>query len=72
MWLCKIIKKFKDITRMQNMIGCIDGCHIPLYEQFDKRKNTWNKDFFNQKHFHFLLLQVVCDSNKLFWNVYCE
>jgi hypothetical protein len=48
-WLCRTIKKFKDITIIQNMIGCIDSCHVPLDEQFDKRKNTWNKGFFQPK-----------------------
>jgi hypothetical protein len=37
-----------------------------------KGKTHGTRDFFNQKNFHSLLLQVVCDSNKLFWNVYCE
>jgi hypothetical protein len=55
-WLCKTINKFKNITGMKNMIGCIDGCHIPLYEQFDKRKNTWNKGFFQPKKIPFFII----------------
>jgi hypothetical protein len=36
--LYNIIKKFSDMTMMQNMVKCIDNCHIPLYEQSTKKK----------------------------------
>ena len=27
------------------------------------------QDFYNRKHFHSIVLQAVCDTNRLFWNV---
>lgn len=69
--LRSITEKFRDITGMQNMVGCIDGCHIPLYEKPDRRKTPAAADFWNRKSFHSLLLQAVCDCDRIFWDVYC-
>ena len=27
------------------------------------------QDFYNRKHFHNIVLQAVCDTNRMFWNV---
>jgi hypothetical protein len=27
------------------------------------------QDFYNRKHFHSIVLQAVCDTNRIFWNV---
>jgi formate-dependent nitrite reductase cytochrome c552 subunit len=29
---------YNIITMMQNMVKCIDNCHIPLYEKSNKKK----------------------------------
>ena len=40
------------------MIGAIDGSHIPI------KASCENQDeYINQKRFHSLVLQVVCDSD---------
>lgn len=43
---------------MQNMVGHIDGCHIPLYENLIKGKTYTLKYFYNQKNFHSLLITI--------------
>jgi len=50
---------------MKNLAKCIDGCHIPLYEKPNERKTLVVGEFFNQKSFHSLLLQVF-DFDNLF------
>jgi hypothetical protein len=42
-----------------------------IYEKLDKRKTPIVKDFYKCRILNFKLLQVVCDFNKLFWNVCC-
>ena len=58
-------EKFRDITGMENMVGCIDGCHFPLFEKPNRRKTSSAVDFWNHKSFHSLLLQVVCDCDRI-------
>jgi hypothetical protein len=40
--LYNIIKKFSDMTKMQNMVKCIDNYHIPLYEKSKKKNSSYN------------------------------
>lgn len=68
--LYDIIKKFSNTTKMQNMVKCIDNCHIPLYEKSKKKKVLITWDCYNLNNLHFLSLEITKDSNKLFWNVY--
>jgi hypothetical protein len=42
-----------------------------LYEKLDKRKTFVTRDFLTEFFFHSLISQVVCDYDKLFWNLYC-
>ena len=64
-----IISDFQDLTRMPNICGAIDGTHIPLAENPSKRITLAACDFYNRKKFNSTVLQAVCDSKKLFWNV---
>jgi hypothetical protein len=64
-----IIEKFRDITGVPNICGAIDGTHIPLLTRPDAHITPISADFFNCKKFHSVLLQAVCDIDKIFWNV---
>ncbi|PSN42157.1 putative nuclease HARBI1, partial [Blattella germanica] len=48
------------------VIGCIDGTHI----QIPAPKNN-RGSYYNRKGFHSILLQVVCDADKKFTDVFC-
>ncbi|XP_018398475.1 PREDICTED: putative nuclease HARBI1 [Cyphomyrmex costatus] len=50
---------------ISNVIGAIDGCHIPIKQPV---KNA--TDFFNRKQFHSIILQGVCDHSKRFIDVF--
>ena len=67
--LQSIIEIFRDIIGLPNIAGAIDGTHIPLTLQPSKRYTPMPQDFFNRKRFHSIILQGVCDTNRMFWNV---
>ena len=54
------------------MVSAIDGTHIPLSSRPQRGLTPMPCDFFNRKKFHSVLLQVVCDSERFFWNVCVE
>ena len=64
--LQSISKKIRDITRLSNIVGAIDGTHIPLSVRPSKRYTPMSHDFYNKKHFHSIVLQAVCDPNRMF------
>lgn len=64
-----IIDMFRDVTGLPNICGSIDGTHIPLTRRPSSSITPWSSDFFNRKKFHSVVLQAVCDMNKIFWNV---
>ncbi|XP_018405660.1 PREDICTED: putative nuclease HARBI1 [Cyphomyrmex costatus] len=61
----KIMRKFEEINGFPRIIGAIDGSHIRIL----KPKSNPNS-YCNRKNYHSVLLQGVCDSNKLFLDVY--
>ena len=67
--LQSIIESFRDIIGLPNIAGAIDGTHIPLIYQPSRRYTPMPQDFFNKKKFHNIVLQRICDSNRMFWNV---
>ena len=67
--LQNIIESFRDITGLSNIVGAIDGTHIPLTLRPSKRYTPMPQDFFNHKRFHSIILQGVCDTNRMLWNV---
>jgi len=67
--LQNIIETFRDITGLPNIAGAIDGSHIPLTTRPSTRYTPMPSDFFNRKKFHSIVLQGVCDANRVFWNV---
>jgi hypothetical protein len=46
---------------LQNVLGVIDGCHIPI-----RRPSENGIDYFNRKKFYSLVLQAICTSDLLF------
>ena len=67
--LQSIIEKFRAITRLLNIVGTIDDIHIPLSARPSRRYTPMPQDFYNRKYFHSIVLQAVCDINKMFWNI---
>jgi hypothetical protein len=54
---------------LPNICGAIDGTPVPLADRPNRRVTLVTSDFFNRKKFHSIVLQGVCDANKIFWNV---
>jgi len=63
-----IIVHFENLIGIPNICGTIDGIHIPLVDLPNKKITLVIGDFFNRKKFHNIVLQVVCDVDKIFWN----
>jgi hypothetical protein len=66
--LKNIIVHFEDLTNIFNIFGAIDGTCIPLTNFPSKKIIFIISDFSNRKQFYNIVLQVVCDANKIFWN----
>ncbi|XP_018562810.1 putative nuclease HARBI1 [Anoplophora glabripennis] len=61
----KIITAFENINRFPGVLGCIDGSHIKI---LPPKENP--NSYVNRKKFHSVLLQGVCDNEKLFLEVF--
>ncbi|XP_053592986.1 uncharacterized protein LOC128667346 [Microplitis demolitor] len=61
----EIIDGFRRINNFPGIIGAIDGSHIPI-----KKPSEYGNSYINRKSFASVLLQGVCDHNKLFIDVY--
>lgn len=60
----EITKEFKKIGRISNVIGAIDGSHIPI-----KAPHLFPVDYFNRKGFYSIVLQAVVDHEKKFLDI---
>lgn len=67
--MAKVISEFKQLTNISNVCGAIDGTHIKLY--FKPAKWYTPSAYRSPYKFHSILLQGVCDANKLFWDLCC-
>ena len=67
--LQRIINDFEKLTNLLNIYGAIDGIHMPLVEHLSKRITLAASDFYNRKKLHSIVLQGICNSKKIFWNV---
>ncbi|XP_011869570.1 PREDICTED: putative nuclease HARBI1, partial [Vollenhovia emeryi] len=54
-----------NTIHIHGIVGAIDGCHIRI-----RRPKEHEEDYVNRKGFHSILLQGVCDYNKLFIDVH--
>jgi hypothetical protein len=71
--LDRIITGYVQSCGLPNVCGSIDGSHIPLQRRPDKHQTPVVADFWcRRKKFSSVVLQVVCDMNKVFWNVCCS
>jgi len=61
---------FKKISSIPNICEDIDGIHILLADLPNKKIKLVIGEFFSRKKSHNIVLQVVCDVNKIFWNIY--
>ena len=57
--------RFFHVRGLRNVIGAIDGCHIPI-----KAPNTEPAAYVNRKGFHSVVLQAVVDSKMFFIDCY--
>lgn len=55
----------QESHRFPGVIGCLDGCHIPIRAPINNPV-----DFYNRKKFHSVILQAVCNKNLQFINVF--
>ena len=60
----RITNGFKKIGKISNVIGAIDGSHIPI-----KAPHLFPVDYFNRKEFYSIVLQAVVDHNKKFLDI---
>ena len=67
--LHNIIERFKNSTRLPNICGAIDRIHIPLARRSRSDFIPMASDFFNRKKFLSVVLQGICDMDRIFWNV---
>jgi len=71
--LDRIIAGYVESCGLPNVCGSIDGSHIPLQRKPDKRQTAVVADFWcRRKSFSSVVLQAVCDMDKVFWNVCCS
>jgi len=61
-----VIVHFENLTSIPNMCGTIDGTHILLVNLLNKKITLAIGDFFNKKKFHSIVLQAMCDVDKIF------
>jgi hypothetical protein len=61
-----VIVHFENLTSIPNMCGAIDGTHILLANLLNKKITLAIGDFFNKKKFHSIVLQAMCDVDKIF------
>ncbi|KAJ8273847.1 hypothetical protein GJAV_G00106160 [Gymnothorax javanicus] len=64
---CATARRFQQKFGMPQIMGCIDGTHIPVLPPSDGYK-----DFVNRKGWPSLILQAVVDDAYRFWNINCK
>ncbi len=64
--LKSIIEKIMDLTSIQHITSVIDNIHVPLFFHQSKNITTTPRDFYNWKCFFNVVMQGVCDMDKLF------
>ena len=58
----RIANGFKKLGRISNVIGAINGSHIPI-----KAPHLFPVDYFNRKGYYSIVLQAVVDHKKKFF-----
>ena len=60
----RIIAKFRKICGLDNVVGAIDGCHIPIMAPIDNAR-----DYINRKCGNSVIISAVADSKRRFINL---
>jgi hypothetical protein len=64
-----IINRFHVKTGLPTICGAIDGTHIPLIHRANSNITLAHSDYSNRKKRNSIIVQAVCDADKMFWNV---
>lgn len=69
--LARIITGFEHLTNLPNFCGALDGTYLKLY--FKPARHYYSSSSYSAPSykFHSVLLQAVCDTDKVFWHVSC-
>lgn len=61
-----VAQQFQDLSanNFPNIVGAIDGCHIPIQAPWENPNA-----YFNRKKFHSIVLQAVCDADLKFTHI---
>ncbi|XP_034242102.1 protein ANTAGONIST OF LIKE HETEROCHROMATIN PROTEIN 1 [Thrips palmi] len=62
-----ISRRFEEMSNIPQLIGAIDGSHIPITPP-----REGNSDFINRKTYHSLVLQGIVDDQYLFRDISCK
>ena len=62
--IAKKIKGFDNKSNLPNVVGAIDGSHVPI-----KAPKINHEDYFNRKHFYRFLVQGIVDASDLYLSV---
>jgi hypothetical protein len=54
---------------LQNIVGFIDGTHIPLFKKPNRKIIALTTIFYNHKKFHNIILQGECDYDNFFGKI---
>jgi hypothetical protein len=60
---------FEECISLLNICEAISGTHFPFVEHPSKRITLTLNDFYNNFFFCNIVVQVMCNANKIFWNV---
>jgi hypothetical protein len=55
------------LNGIQQIVSVIDSMHVLLSFQQFRRITIAPKKFHNHKHFFNMVVQGICDANKVFW-----
>lgn len=61
----QVAEEFKQIASFKDVIGCIDGCYLPIRKPANKIRST----YINRHDMLSITLQGICDANKKFLDV---
>lgn len=69
----RIMNEFHEVTGIPNLCGAIDGTHIVLQRKPDRAYGPADyRTGEGEDAFYSILLQGVCDSQKVLWDVCCN
>ena len=57
-------REFYNVAEFPGVIGCVDGSHIPIIAPHQDEYA-----YVNQKNFHSINVQGICDANLVFLDV---